>query len=42
MKEYPYNLTDLIKQFTNTPKRYTQQHLDFVRYAFAAVLTAVE
>lgn len=42
MKEYPYNLSDIMKQFTNTPKRYTQKHFDFVRYAFAAVVNAVE
>ena len=42
MKEYPHNLTDLMKQFTTTSKRYTQQHIDFVRNAFAAVVNAVE
>jgi serine/threonine protein kinase len=42
MKEYPYNLTDIMRQFTSTPKRYTKQHFDFVRYAFAAVVAAVD
>jgi serine/threonine protein kinase len=41
MKHYPWNLTDLLKQFTNTTRRYTQNHLDFIIYVFKAILTAV-
>lgn len=43
MRLYPWNLTQLLKAFTTRLEwRYTQQHFNFVIYAFKGVLTAVQ
>lgn len=42
MKEYPWNLTHLLKQFTNTTKRYSQEHHNFIIFAFKSIITALE
>lgn len=42
MKQYPWNLTHLLRRFTNTTKKYTQEHLNFIIYAFRAIIIALE
>lgn len=42
MRPYPWNLTQILRRFTNTTKKYTQQHLNFIIFAFRAVIAAVE
>lgn len=42
MQYYPTNIEQLLKQFTtNTNRRYTKYHVDFIIYAFKAILMAV-